>query len=109
MPRKAITEASVIRIKIERYGCKYPSQTLREYRPKQNTGARAAPVSFCFCGKTRRSAGIALEEIQKAPSTMALTKTNATQAASILSFVVMSTRRASTAVKLIAILPLSNP
>jgi hypothetical protein len=41
---------------------------------------------------------IMLEETQKAPSTMALRKTNAAQIASALSFIVTSTRRSSVTV-----------
>jgi hypothetical protein len=54
--------------------------------------------SMTFAGKTAPSfPRIMLEETQKAPSTIALTKTNAAQIASTLSFIVTSTRRASIA------------
>jgi hypothetical protein len=58
------------------------------WRVKHNVCRKTPPSFFC----------IMLEETQKAPSTIALTKINAVQIASTLSFIVTSTRRTSIAV-----------
>jgi hypothetical protein len=101
VPRKAITEAGVIRIKIERKGCKYPLQM--SAKTKHRSGSRSGVVFFSE--KPSSFFRIALEETQKAPSTMAPTKTNAAHTASTLSFIVTPTRRTSIVMRPIKILP----